>query len=494
MPYLALFFLLLVGPVANAQVCGTPYEGMQERIQTHVRHLRDFGPAHSRVIQYVPINFHAFAQNDGDDRVSLRDLSDMMCYVNQEYADMEIEFYINKLNLVDNTGGYNGTAQGLYTSLANSNRDGVNIFLVDKADTNSDIGVTLGYYNPNNDVIVMRDEEISANNNTLVHELGHFFSLPHPHNGWDAEPYNVDEHGVQVSAFSPGGVLNEKQDGSNCAIAGDFICDTPPDYNFGLGNVGCLFTEEVLDPDGEQVDPEELLHMGYFLNGCELDEYFFSDMQQDIVLNDLASNARNYLDNNFTPSTTAVAAPTLTSPAAGEVVEGFDGVTLEWESAGADIFIVRYALFSNLNSGEARIVFGNSVTLTDLLPDRNYFWEVRALSRSQFCAENVISEKQNFRTGLSSAVRDVAGLSDWQVSPNPVETDAPLFLSLTAEQAFTGRAQLVDLAGRVRHEQALQVTPGTQRIALSTAALSPGIYFAVLRDARGVSRRRVLVR
>ncbi|MEZ4948184.1 MAG: hypothetical protein R2784_02135 [Saprospiraceae bacterium] len=48
---------------------------------------------------------------------------------------------------------------------------------------------------------------------------------------------------------SPNGSPTELQDGSNCTTAGDKICDTPPDYNFGLINGNSCYGG-AKDPNG----------------------------------------------------------------------------------------------------------------------------------------------------------------------------------------------------------------------------------------------------
>lgn len=86
-----------------------------------------------------------------------------------------------------------------------------------------------------------------------IHEIGHFLSLRHTH-----EFYTV-----------PG--LAEHVDGSNCATAGDYICDTPasPDLSLsGLLDLDCNYTGDLTDPLGVPYEPSTDNHMSYAFNQC----------------------------------------------------------------------------------------------------------------------------------------------------------------------------------------------------------------------------------
>ena len=160
----------------------------------------------------------------------------------------------------------------------------INIFICQNANTTGGIGTTLGYYDPQDDWLVLRKQEISYGSETIPHELGHYFDLLHPFNGWDSVAYDSNLHGNPVQQISPGSVPNENvvQTGgcNNCQTAGDYICDTPPDYNFGFGWPNCNYTAQTMDPCGDVVDPMETNFMSYFLS-CS--EYEFTPDQVDLV-------------------------------------------------------------------------------------------------------------------------------------------------------------------------------------------------------------------
>jgi hypothetical protein len=87
---------------------------------------------------------------------------------------------------------------------------------------------------------------------THSHEMGHYFGLEH--------------------TFMDAGT-NELADGSNCATAGDGICDTPADpfingSAMALWLDGCRFISTNLDANGDYYDPIVGNIMSYYPDDC----------------------------------------------------------------------------------------------------------------------------------------------------------------------------------------------------------------------------------
>ena len=82
---------------------------------------------------------------------------------------------------------------------------------------------------------------------TLTHEMGHYWGLEH--------------------TFANAG--QELVNGSNCATAGDGICDTPADPYNGPGPylTDCIFTMPIQDANGDWYDPDVGNIMSYY-GGC----------------------------------------------------------------------------------------------------------------------------------------------------------------------------------------------------------------------------------
>jgi hypothetical protein len=96
------------------------------------------------------------------------------------------------------------------------------------------------YFPGGPDVIVLRKAHGPM---TLPHEMGHFFALYHTFE---------TEFGLELC------------DGSNCADAGDLICDTPADNN---GNTdGCQYAQIATDPNGDLYTPYLSNIMSYYVD------------------------------------------------------------------------------------------------------------------------------------------------------------------------------------------------------------------------------------
>ena len=102
---------------------------------------------------------------------------------------------------------------------------------------------------------IMVKNKCVLNGNTLSHELGHYFSLYHTHGKTNS------------------GTTDELVDGSNCATAGDDICDTPADPNLSdKVNEFCSYTRTARDANGATYVPNTRNLMSYSRKGCR-DEF-----------------------------------------------------------------------------------------------------------------------------------------------------------------------------------------------------------------------------
>jgi hypothetical protein len=116
-------------------------------------------------------------------------------------------------------------------------------------------GVCTGSVGSATNATIFIKKENCVTARVLAHELGHFFSLAHTFEGSGTE--NVD--------------------GSNCATAGDQICDTPADpYVFPEPMEqyvqDCRFINEKTDANGEYYNPD----LGNIMSYYECDTCGFS--------------------------------------------------------------------------------------------------------------------------------------------------------------------------------------------------------------------------
>ncbi len=508
---LALALIFGITPLMNAQEIETPCgtvgefaELVTQRLLENKAALRAGKVPEGRAIEYVPIRFHIVGRSDGSGKIQESRVFDQLCALNEDYLPVEIQFYLSVgsdgslFNYIENTTVFDspGSAAGkLFMSQAKVN-NAVNIFIPNNASTGGGgLGVTLGYYDPQSDWIVVRKANIGAGDVTMPHEMGHFLSLPHPHNGWDQRPYDPDLDGTPAPVISIGGVATENADGSNCETAGDFICDTPADYN-GFGQSGCIYNGGALDPQGEPIDPEELLYMGYYLN-CPVDNYFFSEDQMDLMTADLYSSQRDYIRPGITPNLTAVTnAPELVSPMSASTVSGYQNVMLDWETIpGADYYFLEVDNLPNFSTANVQkyVITGNSSANLNLQASTTYFWRVTALNAYSSCG-GVSSSRSFITDDVAVNVQEITAINTWTAFPNPTTGQSELNINVEANNAFEANVRLLNVGGQMVQDLGIRAfANGSNSFTVNVADLPQGVYTISMTSAEGTSNKRIVV-
>ena len=496
---------MLLSTLATAQIrgfCGTAdSEAQVERIMANKKRLAD-APLmlRSPVVKYVPITFILVANANGNGYPREEQILEQLASLNNLYAPQEMVFYLDEWRYKEHDLIYNQPSHptAIFQMKLVRDPNAMDIFITNNADSGgSTPGIGLGYYDGVNDWIVVRKSEVDGFSGTTGHEIGHFFSLPHPHLGWGCEPYDEETHGNPVSSiWSPciSSLRVEFQDGSNCENAGDLICDTPPDYNFGFGwSVGgdqCAeFNLDIMDPQGDVVDPMEMNIMGYFID-CP--QYEFTPTQMNLVQSDFFSPGRAYLRTGYVPTQTPVTDPVAYNyPINGEETPSFQQVEFDWEDVpGAThyLFIIdRFSTFSL--EPERYIVEGSSFEIEELEANRTYYWKVWPYNETQTDAG--WSETQNFKTGTSTAVRTIPGVTHFDTYPNPV-SEGQLVITLQQPSELSAEIQVIDLAGRVMTRLTDVQIPGDQpwTQSIDVSALPAGLYVLHIRSQEGVLSRK----
>ncbi len=511
------FILLLLGLVfqsgllaqqhVRCGVDGSAAEQLTQRLLTNKQTVKANQLIYPRSTVYVPIKFHLVGDDNGEGRAADKDVLTELCLLNEEFADQDIQFYLKgDFNYYSNSTLYEEHYRdGNRIFGRNKEPNALNVYLVGNANSSpsdpDESGVVGGYYSVSRDWIVMRSDALAfatfSIKHTLPHEIGHFFSLLHPHNGWDNEIYNVEQHGDPAPVVSPNFVLTEKQDGSNCEVAGDKLCDTAPDYNFGFGWPSCReYDGGAKDPDGAIVDPDEELFMSYFI--CSRGTYYFSDQQKDLMMADLMSNSRSHLRvTNPTNTQEITDKPTLLSPANAGLTNGYRNIVLEWSAVrGADRYLVEVSTAPNFPKSGLLVFFAddNKVNIPNLEPDQRYFWRVRPFNAYYTCQG--FTNFRNFKTtSATTSVSTIEQVENWSVRPNP-SYGAELQLQLSNRESFRAVVKMYDYSGKeVLNFGQLDFVVGEQTIPLSTAQLPGGLYVLnVISEKGALTEKVVLVR
>ena len=499
-PLWSLAFVLVVNG-ASAQVRGTcgvmDPTPLLERVTIHQKTLAEASvQARSSVPKYVPVTFILVADVNGNGRIAEEKVLEQLAKLNYYYAPQEMIFYIeDTLRHLNHNLAYTDPSHNtsIFQMKIAKDPNSMNVYIPQNATTTGESpGVTLGFYSPMNDWIVIRKDEVSASNNTLAHEVGHFFGLPHPHSGWECEPYDEAIHGNPVSSlWSPcnGSLRVEFQNGTNCLLSGDRICDTSPDYNFGFGwsvsgDQCAEYTPQIMDPNGDLVEVTENNHMAYFI-GC--DDYMFTTDQKGLIQADFFSADRNYLRSDYVPIQDSVDNNVVYNyPINNEETPTFDNVDLDWEDVpGATDYLVIIARNSAFSITPQRVIVSESfLTIEALTPNVNYFWRVWPFNQSQTGAG--WAPTQVFHTGLSSGVKTITTVDRFDVFPNPASSGQALNVVVQSSTAFDGEFTLHDMMGKVIQRTTHHIDAGRIiQIPFTLESIVPGLYFLKVRSSEG---------
>lgn len=498
--YFSLLFLLLVSTGINAQnhKCGvTAHMGsmIQEQMIENRNEMRNFVEERVATV-YLPVRFHLVAKSDGSDRTKETDALTAICNLNNNFEDQEIQFYIHEFKYLNSTTLYNNAMSNGSYSVLNNNiiYNAINIFLVDDAG-----GGAAAFYKPPagqfGDDWVVCSQSYADDFETLTHEIGHFFSLNHPFYGWEPTDNGWDpaEHGNPVGIWAPdNNTRNEFADGSNCANAGDMICDTPADYLFPFpGNNGCTYDKNAKDPNNQLLTPDMTNFMNYA--SCSNSLYHFTDMQKDEVQNSLNSSSRNYIPKNNTPNLDEVTdSPTQLSPQNLQTVDTYNNVTLEWTAVdNAENYLVE--VISTSSGSQIINTDQTSITLTNLEASSNYFWKVYGYNEYSTCAGG--SGQRIFKTGSTlTDTNEITALQEWGINPNPVSNGESIFVNIESATGVTLDVSVSTITGQIIETYEDQIfANGTSVFEIETFNMPAGMYLVSLHTDEGVETQRVSV-
>ena len=510
LPMLVAFFLILAWGASAQDVlrqrgtCGfVPTQESIERVQALKAELDRLGWAAYRSgdVVYVPLKIHLAGTSNGTGYRSEAAILDMVCELNEQYADQNIQFYIYQgFNYIANNTVNNNPGNASLIMNGNKVNNALNIFVCQSADSGG-IGETLGYYSNQYDWIVMKKTEANGYSNTLPHEVGHYFSLLHPFNGWDCTWWQESIHGNPVSStIAPcpsgappfGSIQVEYVDGSNCNTAGDLLCDTPADYNLGFAdNDDCNYTGNCMDPHGDVLQPMEDNMMSYF-GGCP--DYEFTPMQKSLIAANLAS--RSYLQTNYTPPATEITFTSLdvNTPLDGSTTDYYNVVLFDWEDIpGANHYLLEVDILPSFNLSPVRKISDwSGAFIYDLQPNTTYYYRVKPFNEYYTCAG--FSSVYSFQTSSTVGVQSLDFVRDVQLSPNPVEQGGKMFLSLQSDHSFEARLELWSLRGERLWVRDEKFSLGANVLSLPTEDLAAGLYLAVIQSDEGLISKKFVVR
>jgi hypothetical protein len=203
----------------------------------------------------IPFNIHIVLEtltprNYGFD-TSLID--DEFYTLDSAFTKIGVSFLLNKINTVENYNFniFNALEEEQMLLSEHSDPNKIDIFLVEDLTNKAGESVSAYTYMPGDSINAIFVRKDDFNFYTLITQLGHFFNL--------YETHEVNAGGEELA------------DGSNCAIAGDRVCDTPadPDIDGRVNSVSCNYTSAQTDTNSDFYIPETRNYMSNTPNNCK---------------------------------------------------------------------------------------------------------------------------------------------------------------------------------------------------------------------------------
>lgn len=332
--------------------CGTVLspEGAQLGIERELRgdyllDSRDVGPLQVRMA------VHVVRTDAGTGGLQEQEVANSLEKANEDFAPLGISFVLEgEIDYIDSDAFfYDIDTLAEIDQLRETNvvDHALNVYFTENLANQSGFfcGISSFTWSPHQGVVLM-NACIPAiwNPSTFTHELGHYFDLFHTHE----------------TAYG-----YECVDGSNCATAGDRICDTPADPR--LNRCGVNGNDHCLDP--------YCVYTGAFLDPCHADPY-------EPSTDNFLAYSRASCRTAFTAEQSAKAAATLVNLRADHIIDttGFEDEEVAADAGAAPLLRatvqnpVSERIACRLSSSEdqlvaARLLDASGRTVTRLLDD-----------------------------------------------------------------------------------------------------------------------------
>ena len=256
---LMIFYSLTINKVNAQSFCSTPNTTQNASFEGFIQGMNATGPF------YLKIYVHVIRRSNGTGGQSKQDVYDALSYLYEDFKPHNIYFVWDcQIDYIDKNSWFQGPNTGIYS--VNNHYDGIDIYLFPS--TTSAAGGRANGVGTSSEFYVSGTWPAFgrvAQSSIISHEMGHVINLWHTH------------HGCEL-----GGTW-ELTNGSNCSIAGDFVCDTPADPHLGFnvnantcewsGIAACSAPEPL-----SSYSPDEEVIMAYTFPGCM--EYFTAGQGQ----------------------------------------------------------------------------------------------------------------------------------------------------------------------------------------------------------------------
>lgn len=219
-------------------------------------------------IIWIPVQFHVLRNSQGQQASYFSTIDNYVATVNAELANANIQLYkCGGINYITDDNLYNLFLNQESQLAANDVAGVMNFYIVNQLS----LSIAGPYYcgkatypADGSRIIYSRSCFGFSTESVWLHLIGQYFSL-------------YPTHGSSTS-----GLPDELVDGSNCATAGDEICDTPADPNLnipGMMNSDCSYRGYIynssngsltlaVDGNGDEYEPDTGNYMSYAPGSC----------------------------------------------------------------------------------------------------------------------------------------------------------------------------------------------------------------------------------
>jgi len=322
---------------------------------------------------YIPMQIHILGAGYEDNPYGYYPAQEayrVLCELNDDFTGTGMQFYsAGDFNYIVKAGYYSqfSVSQGLEMMSIHNFPNVINVYITKKA------AGYCGYFSPTYDGIVVIKSCIETGDNTLAHEVGHYFSLPHTFLGWE-------------NGKTPPSHQQELVDGSNCAITGDYFCDTRADYVSKRWN--CPYNGKPLfDPNGDKMNPDGSFFMSYSNDVCA---NRFSPEQGEAMIGNVFQ-MRPYLLESSPSGIARMDENLLLYPTSSAIPVPFEHVLLSWsEVEGASEYYVEVRnkkMIANVAPADASFYTTETSAMLELAPYITYNWSVQPLAENIACTK-----------------------------------------------------------------------------------------------------------